>query len=82
MFIEKMGYVPQTNDNTHNTNTRVGNTFACKFSRNKNNLHMVGVSTEHGEIIIQNTIGHYNDQNIQFKRSKSNNYLPTYSIYI
>lgn len=83
MLIEKMGYVPQTNDNTHNTNTHVGNTFACKFSRNKNNLHVVGVSTEHGEIIVQNTIGHYNDQNKHFKRSKSNNYLlSTYLFYI
>lgn len=69
MLIEQMGYIPETNDNTHNTDTNVGNTFACKFSRNKNNLHIVGVSTEHGEIIVQNTVGHYNDQNKQFKRN-------------
>jgi len=68
MLIEQMGYIPQTYDNTHNTH--IGNTFACKFSRNKNNLHIVGVSTEYGEIIVQNTIDHYNDQNKQFIKSK------------
>lgn len=77
IFIEKMGYIIPTNDNTQNTNINVGNTFACKFSRNKNNLHIVGVSTEHGEIIVQNTVSHYNDQNNQFKRSKFNNQLST-----
>jgi len=81
MFIEQMGYLPQTNDNTHNTSIQTGNTFACKFSRNKNNLHIVGCSTEHGEIIVQNTIGHYNDQIKQFKRSKYKNitFLPNIS---
>jgi len=77
MFIGQMGYIPQTYGNTHNTYIHVGNTFACKFSRNKNNLHIVGVSTEHGEIIVQNTIGHYNDQDITTQRSKFNNQLPT-----
>jgi len=76
MFIGKMGYIPQTYDNTHNTCIYVGDTFACKFSRNKNNLHIVGVSSDQGEIIVQNTIDHYNDQNKQFKRSKLNNQLP------
>ncbi|XP_008188066.2 protein lethal(2)denticleless isoform X1 [Acyrthosiphon pisum] len=69
MFIGQMGYIPQANDNTDNTIIHVGNTFACKFSRNKNNLHIVGVSTEHGDILIQNTIGHYNDQKKQIKRN-------------
>ncbi|CAI6353483.1 unnamed protein product [Macrosiphum euphorbiae] len=67
MLIGQMGYIPQTNDNTHNIYC-VGKTYACKFSRNKNNLHIVGVSTDYGEIIVQNTIGHYNDQNKEFKR--------------
>ncbi|XP_025200533.1 denticleless protein homolog B [Melanaphis sacchari] len=68
-FIDKIGYKPVANDDFCNTNIDIGNTFACKFSRNKNNLHIVGCSTEHGEIIVQNTIGHYNDQNIQFQRN-------------
>ncbi|CAI6372891.1 unnamed protein product [Macrosiphum euphorbiae] len=67
MLIGQMGYIPQTNDNTHNTYC-IGDTYACKFSRNKNNLHIVGVSTDYGEIIVQNTIGHYNDHNKEFKR--------------
>ncbi|XP_026818722.1 denticleless protein homolog B [Rhopalosiphum maidis] len=66
MFIDKIGYISQSND-TDNSN--IGNTFACKFSRNKNNLHIVGCSTEHGEIIVLNTVGHFNDQEKQYRRN-------------
>ncbi|CAI6376892.1 unnamed protein product [Macrosiphum euphorbiae] len=76
MFIGQMGYIPQTYDgasdypldDTGNTYIYIGNTFACKFSRNKNNSHLVGISTVHGEIILENTIGHYNEKNNQFQR--------------
>lgn len=33
----------------------LGSTFSCKFSRNKNNLHVAACSTEKGEILVQNT---------------------------
>lgn len=73
MYIDKIGYKRPTMHNTHNTNIDTGNTFACKFSRNKNNLHVVGCATESGDIIIENTIGHYYKHNNMFKRSKYKN---------
>jgi len=73
MYFDKIGYKFPTMDNTYNTNIGIGNTFACKFSRNKNNLHIVGCATESGDIIIENTIGHYYEKNNQYKRSKFKN---------
>ncbi|VVC34555.1 Hypothetical protein CINCED_3A012480 [Cinara cedri] len=52
-LIEKMRC---TAYNMNNLETYIGSTFCCKFSKNKNNLHMVACSTDHGEIIIQNTL--------------------------
>lgn len=52
MFMEQLGG-RLTNDSFSVVD--VGNTFACKFSRNNNNLHVVGCASEYGEIIIQNT---------------------------
>lgn len=69
-----MGHVPSKDDSIHIANSEIGNTFACKFSRNKNNLHIVGCSSEHGEMIIQNTKNHCcsvgDFPNKQFVRSK------------
>lgn len=36
----------------------IGNTFACKFSKNRNNLHIMACVTEHGEVVVQNTKKH------------------------
>ncbi|XP_027844129.2 denticleless protein homolog B isoform X1 [Aphis gossypii] len=69
MYLDKIGYKHPRMDNTHNINIDTGNTFACKFSRNKNNLHIVGCATEIGDIIIENTHGHYVKQNNQFQRN-------------
>jgi hypothetical protein len=52
IVIDQMGH--KYSSKGHNIS--IGNTFACKFSRNKNNLHLLGCSTEHGEIIIQPTL--------------------------
>jgi len=68
ILIEQLGYFPKLNKN--NTKTDIGNTFACKFSRNKNNLHIIGCSSEHGEIIIKNTLDSFDSPNNQFQRSK------------
>lgn len=75
MFIEQIGCLPRKNDGVHNTNIDIGNTFACKFSRNKNNLHMVGCSTELGEIVIENTYDYFSSIKGQFHRSKYNKLL-------
>lgn len=63
MFIGQLGHKPQKSHacRTCYSPIDVGNTFACKFSKNKNNLHMVGISTEHGEIIIVNTMNECSD---------------------
>lgn len=74
MFIEKIGCLPRKNNDVHNTNMDIGNTFACKFSRNKNNLHMVGCSSELGEIVIENTYNYFNSMNEQFQKSKCNKF--------
>jgi len=74
ILIGKLGYIPPLN---LGLGIHVGNTFACKFSRNKNNLHIVGVASEYGEIIVQNTLAYYNEHNKQIKRSKFNNKLHT-----
>lgn len=73
MYIDKIGYKRPTMHNMYNTTFDTGNTFACKFSRNKNNLHIVGCATENGDIIIENTNGHYYTQNNQYLRSKFKN---------
>lgn len=57
----------------NNTIIDTGNTFACKFSRNNNNLHVIGCSTEHGAIIIQNTMNNFDSSNKQIKQSKFKN---------
>lgn len=69
IFFEQIGFLPRKNDLEHNTNIDIGNTFACKFSRNKNNLHMVGCSTELGEMVIENTFNYSDTTNIQFQKS-------------
>lgn len=75
MFIGQLGHKSQRNHScsTCDTPIDVGNTFACKFSRNKNNLHMVCVSTEHGELIIVNSLNEsrngYNDS-LPYERRK------------
>jgi len=71
--MDKIGYKRPIMGNTHNTNIDTGNTFACKFSRNKNNLHIVGCATEAGDIIIENTQGDYYNQNHQYYQSKFKN---------
>lgn len=71
VFIERLSYTSR-NSSLPNTlfNTDIGNTFACKFSRNKNNLHVIGCSSEHGEIIIENTSSRYDFPNETYERSK------------
>ncbi|XP_050527322.1 denticleless protein homolog B isoform X2 [Daktulosphaira vitifoliae] len=49
---------------TINQEHNIGNTFACKFSRNRNNLHILACTTEHGEIIIQNTIKNLSEKQL------------------
>lgn len=61
MYIEKLRYIPVDNFYTHSANSEIGNTFACKFSKNKPNLHVVGCSSEYGNMVIQNT--HSNSYN-------------------
>lgn len=53
LFIHQLGSRQDENDLMHNA-------FACKFSRNKSNLHVIGSATEHGYIIVQNTLLNYN----------------------
>lgn len=82
MFIDQFGCLPRKNNGVHNTNIDIGNTFACKFSRNKNNLHIVGCSTELGEIVIENTYNYYDSMNGQFQKSKFNTItLPIGTLY-
>lgn len=66
LYMDKIGYRRLKMDNMYNTNIDTGNTFACKFSRNKNNLHIVGCATEAGDIIIENTSGDYYNRNHQY----------------
>lgn len=47
--------------------------IACKFSRNKNNLHTLGCATIDGKIIIKNTTNHLNSSNERAKQSKFKN---------
>lgn len=58
MVIDQIGYKVSKKPRYH-----TGNIFACKFSRNKNNLHLLGCSTEHGEIVIQPAL---NDCDVEF----------------
>lgn len=53
MFIHRLGYRQEEDGLMHNA-------FACKFSKNKSNLHVIGCSSEYGAIIIQNTLPDYN----------------------
>lgn len=54
MFIPKLTYgYDQPNDRKM--------VLACKFSRNKPNLHILGCSLANGEIIIQNTRSNYSN---------------------
>jgi len=48
IFIEQLGYLPRKYFN--NSIIDIGNTFACKFSRNKNNLHVIDCSSENDDI--------------------------------
>lgn len=82
MLIERISRLPRKNDSVHNTDIDIGNTFACKFSRNKNNLHLVGCSTELGEIVIENTYNCFDSMNKQFQKSKFNkSILPIGTFY-
>lgn len=51
MVIDQMGCPSTTKD-------PIGQVYTCKFSRNKNNLHVLGFSTENGRIIIQQTLNY------------------------
>jgi len=68
IYIEHLGYAPRRN--IQNTTIDIGNTFACKFSRYKSNLHIIGCSSEHGDVVIQNTMNDLGSPNNQFDRSK------------
>lgn len=49
MFIDQMGCQSLNIDT-------IDNVSCCKFSRNKNNLHVLGLSLGCGQIFIQQTI--------------------------
>lgn len=69
MLFENMKCLPEEKDLMYH-GTDVGNTFACKFSKNKNNVHMLACSTEHGEVIIQNTEKFYDAPFTDYRRSE------------
>ncbi|XP_050439010.1 denticleless protein homolog B isoform X2 [Adelges cooleyi] len=64
LYIEKLDCAPDSLKLCD-----IGNTFACRFSRNQNNLHILACSTEHGEIVVQNTIKHSDFPYSQFKKN-------------
>lgn len=56
---------------TRSADSEIGNTFACKFSRNKPNLHVVGCASEYGKMFIQNTHSNvYNYLKPEYESSK------------
>lgn len=72
--MNKLCCIPVDNFYTHMANIEIGNTFACKFSKNKPNLHILGCASEYGHIVVQNTHGDtYNNIEPQFHRCKCKN---------
>lgn len=68
MFLDQFACVSQRNEYI---SYNLGNTFACKFSKNKNNLHVIACSTERGELVVQNTL--MDDTAVKFERSEYKN---------
>lgn len=73
-LIEKLRYIPKTNNLEDHIGTADILMYPCKFSRHLNNLHVLGCSSEYGEIIIQNTINHFDLSQEQYTLSKYTNY--------
>lgn len=72
-FIEQLRYIPKKNNLVNHMGTADILMYPCKFSKNKNSLHILGCSSEYGEIVIQNTLNHFDLPQEQFKLSKYKN---------